>query len=85
MTLDDLTWETTDVSGSYIFGLSDEFKTKNEKYKKQAFLKVVIDKQKLADGNVSYAGFNNESLDDFVLYQIVETDGNVLYQGVKYA
>lgn len=85
VTLDDLTWETTDVSGSYIFGLSDEFKAKNEKYKKQAFLKVVIDKQKLADGNVSYAGFNNESLDDFVLYQIVETDGNVLYQGVKYA
>ena len=84
-TIDDLTWNTAETSGAYTFGLSDEFKTKWKDYSNKAFVKVVIDSEKLDNGNVTYAGFDNTSLDGFVLYQIIETDGTVLYQGVKYA
>lgn len=83
-TLDDLTWITTNESGVYKFALSEEFKHKFQSYKKSAFVKVVIDLERLEQNNIIYSGFEFDSMGDFTLYQIVTSDGSVLFQGVNY-
>jgi len=84
-TLDDLEWIPTENSNVYKFALSEEFKHKWESYKKSSFVKIVIDFEKLAAGNITYSGFEINSMGEFTLYQIVKSDGSVLFQGVAYA
>ena len=82
-TLDDLTWESSSESGKYTFSLSNEFKTRWEKYKNTSFVRVLIDTEFLEKNNLTYAGFNLD--EDFFVYQIKTNNGEIWYQGVANA
>ena len=82
-TLDDLTWESSSESGKYTFSLSNEFKTRWEKYKNTSFVRVLIDTEFLEKNNLTYAGFNLD--EDFFIYQIKTNNGEIWYQGVANA
>lgn len=79
-TLDDLTWESTNESGKYKFSLSNEFKVRWNEYKNTSFIKVVIDTEFLENNGLTYSGFDLD--EDFFVYQIKTTQGDILYQGV---
>lgn len=84
-TLDDLDWNSTESTGVYTFALSNSWRTKWKEFKSTSFVLVVIDTDYLNSCNITYDGFDLTSQDDFIIYQIITEDGEILYKGVNYA
>lgn len=81
-TLDDLDWNlVSNTENKYRFSLSEEFKTRWNEYKKTSIIRVLIDTEFLDNSGLSYDGFKFS--DEFFIYQIRTTQGEVWYQEVN--
>lgn len=81
-TLDDLDWIDTGDSGVYYFKLSDEFKNRWKQYKLSSYVKVFIDVDMLNQYGITISGSGLQPDDDFFIYEVVTSNGDVLYKGV---
>lgn len=77
VTIKDFEWIETNVSGEYIFKLSEDFKSRNEFKRDLILLNIKID---ISGFGITCKGIKKESLQEFGIYDASLTNGNTSWQ-----